>query len=297
MFINKRKANRKTKSFKKILIFILILLIICSISYFGYSYINYQTQIEKNKQELIEIDKKAKAIAKAIEAKKNEPVYINLPNSKQIRAIVDDYSQNNSIWALVSKTSPLAIDYIPTPISIPDILTNTDKGEEERSVRSDIVTPLETMFDDAETYGYQLMVGSGYRSADLQSVYFYSLANSIGEEAANQSIARPGQSEHQTGLAVDISTVSRNCYLSTCFADTDDGKWLENNSYKYGFILRYPEGKELITGYNYEPWHFRYVGVDLATAIYESGLTLDEAWPYLQAADETLKNNGAISSL
>jgi D-alanyl-D-alanine carboxypeptidase len=123
---------------------------------------------------------------------------------------------------------------------------------------------------------------------------FSSLAASVGETVANQSIARPGQSEHQTGLAVDISTVSRNCYLQECFADTSDGQWLANNSYKYGFILRFPEDKVAITGYQYEPWHFRYVGVDLATALYESGLTLDEAWPYLEKALTTLKSNGAI---
>ena len=82
--------------------------------------------------------------------------------------------------------------------------------------------------------------------------------------------AREGHSEHQTGLAVDINSVSES------FAKTKEGKWLANNSYKFGYILRYPKGKEDITGYSYEPWHFRYVGVKVATAVYESGLTFDE---------------------
>jgi D-alanyl-D-alanine carboxypeptidase len=138
------------------------------------------------------------------------------------------------------------------------------------------------------------MIGSGYRPASLQKIYFDSYASSAGIEAANQYVAYPGQSEHQTGLAVDITTVSRNCYLTECFADTSDGQWLANNSYKYGFTLRYPKGKESITGYQYEPWHFRYVGIDLATALYESELTLDEAWQYLQEANDTLRSNGAI---
>lgn len=295
MIIKKRKEKNKTKSFNKTLVIILILVILFSIGYIGYSYICNQIQIEKIKQDKINNDKRAKAITDAIEAKKKEPVYIILPNSThKVRAIVEDYSQNNSLWVLVSKNSPISTDYIPSPLIIPNVTTNTDKSDDERSIRSDIADPLQNLFNAAETYGYQLMIGSGYRSADLQATYFNSLASSIGEDAANQSIARPGQSEHQTGLAVDISTVSRYCYLSTCFADTDDGKWLENNSYIYGFILRYPEGKESITGYNYEPWHFRYVGIDLATAIHESGLTFDEVWPYLQTADNTLKENGAI---
>ena len=153
---------------------------------------------------------------------------------------------------------------------------------------------LKLMFDDAKASGYDLMIGSGYRSASLQDTYFNSLAASVGDVAANQSIAKPGQSEHQTGLSVDISGTNMNCYIDTCFADTDEGKWLASNSYKYGFILRFPSDKVDITGYRYEPWHFRYVGVDLATAIYQSKLTLEEAWPYLEKAQTTLKSNGAL---
>lgn len=228
------------------------------------------------------------------EIKKRQPVYINIPNAKPIRALVDDYHNPASLWALVNKESSLPVEYVPSPISIPNVPTRTDKSIDERSVRSDIQQPLIDLFNAAESYGYQLLIGSGYRSANLQSIYFYSLARSIGEQAANQSIARPGQSEHQTGLAVDITTVSRQCYLEICFEDTSDGQWLANNAHKYGFILRYKKGKESITGYMYEPWHFRYVGIDLATALFESDLTLEEAWPYLEEALATLKENGAI---
>lgn len=232
--------------------------------------------------------------AKAKEAKKNEPVYINLPGAGQIRAIVDDYSLPNSVWGLVSKTHSISNDYIPMSLKIPVVATRTDKSSDERSVRQEIETQLIAMFSAASTAGYKLMIGSGYRSADLQATYFNSLARSVGEYIANQSIARPGQSEHQTGLAIDISTVTMQCYLDDCFANTGDGLWLADNSYKFGFILRYPKNKESITGYRYEPWHFRYVGVDLATALYESGLVFDEAWSYLEKADLKLKANGAI---
>jgi D-alanyl-D-alanine carboxypeptidase len=253
-----------------------------------YSYINNYQVTKKNEQTEIARVAKQKAIAAAIEAKKKEPVYITLPNAKKIRAIVDDYYKPNSLWIIVNKTHPIPADYAPSPIKIPDVTTRTDKSDDERSVRSDITTPLQDMFAQAVTDGHQLMIGSAYRSAALQKTYFDNLAASVGEEAANQAVARPGQSEHQTGLAIDISTLSQQCYLDKCFATTDDGLWLLNNSYKFGFILRYPEGKELITGYQYEPWHFRYVGIDLATALHESNLTLDEAWPYLESA---LKNS------
>jgi D-alanyl-D-alanine carboxypeptidase len=230
----------------------------------------------------------------AIIFKRMQPVPITLPGAKPINALVDDYDSNSSIWKLVSKTSPISIEYSPSDLIIPLVATRTDKSDSERSVRADINKALVDMFAAAATDGSELMIGSGYRSGSLQKLYFDNLARSVGDETANQSIAYPGQSEHQTGLAVDISTVSRECYINNCFATTGGGIWLTDNSYKYGFTLRYPEGKEPVTGYRYEPWHFRYVGVNLATALHESGLTLDEAWPYLQAALVTLKENGAI---
>jgi D-alanyl-D-alanine carboxypeptidase len=186
------------------------------------------------------------------------------------------------------------MDYVPKGPKVPDVATRTDKSVEERSVRSDIEPELIKLFAGAKENGYSLLIASGYRSASLQSIYFNSLAGSVGETVANQSIARPGQSEHQTGLAVDISIISYKCYLDNCFGNTADGMWLVDNSYKYGFIQRYPLNKENVTGYRYESWHFRYVGVDLATALHDSGLTLDEAWPYLEKADQTLHKNGAI---
>ena len=286
--------TEKTNSLAKIVIISSLTILIALATYFGYQYYSDRQATDQAKQAEISRTTAVKAAAAAKEAKKKEPVYITLPGASKIRAIVSDYTQPDDIWAVVSKTHAVPTDYIPSPLVIPDVSTRIDKSTDERSVRSDIAPALKQMFDQASNYGYQLMVGSGYRSANQQAIYFNSLAASVGEEAANQSIARPGQSEHQTGLAVDISTVSRNCYLDTCFADTSDGKWLAENSYKFGFILRYPEGKETTTGYRYEPWHFRYVGIDLATALHDSGLTLDEAWTYLETAAATLKANGAL---
>ena len=291
MFI--KKPARKTVPIR-IIIAIIILAIIGFASFEGYTYINAQFTIQNDKQAEITRQISIKTAESAKLAKKREVVLITLPGAQPIKAIVENYSSPSSIWAIVSKTHSISTDYIPSPIKIPNVATRTDKSTDERSVRSDIETPLINMFAAASTAGYQLMIGSGYRSAALQAIYFDNLASSVGDETANQAIARPGQSEHQTGLAIDISTVSRQCYLDDCFADTGDGQWLVNTAYKYGFTLRYPKGKETITGYQYEPWHFRYVGIDLATALYESNLTLDEAWTYLEKADTILRNNGAI---
>ncbi len=118
--------------------------------------------------------------------------------------------------------------------------------------------------------GYVLYNSSGYRSYELQESLYTRYCNNDGKEAADRYSARPGHSEHQTGLAIDLNEISSS------FANTAEGKWVAAHCHEYGFILRYPEGKEGITGYMYEPWHIRYVGVDTATAVYNSGLCLEE---------------------
>jgi zinc D-Ala-D-Ala carboxypeptidase len=236
---------------------------------------------------------KMAATQASIEAKRTIQVAITIPGATSFNAIRQDYDQPSSMWTLVNKSRSIPLDYLPASLVIPDVEARADKSEQERSVRSDVAAPLKTMFDAAKQDGHDLMVGSAYRSAALQQIYFDSYAAASGAEAANQYSAHPGQSEHQTGLAVDISTVSRNCYLDQCFTSTPDGMWLAEHAHLYGFALRYPRGKELITGYQFEPWHYRYLGIDLATALHDSGLTLDESWPYLQSALETLRDNGA----
>lgn len=289
---NLRRRN-SIKTFLGLAIIIVLLSVTsgAAISYssqFGFSSIAENNTLMSNNLSKIAENKRI--------ALKKQPVYINLPGAQPIKAIVDNYDSPESIWALVNRSDTLPIDYVPANIAIPEVATRTDKSTDERSVRADIHSDLKKMFEAAASYSYQLVIGSGYRSANLQSIYYNSAVASSGVTEASKYVAQPGQSEHQSGLAVDITTVSRACYLTECFADTSDGQWLAQNSYKYGFILRYPSGKETITGYNYEPWHFRYVGVDLATALYESKLTLDEAYPYLLEAMATLKKHGALES-
>lgn len=209
-------------------------------------------------------------------------------------ALHQDYTRPDSLWILVNKERSIPLEYTPSPLVITSVAVRKDKSPEEQSVRTDIESHLKIMFSAAQTEGHNLMIGSAYRSARLQQTYFDHYAQVTGESTANRYSAHPGESEHQTGLSVDITSASLHCYLEECFADTPDGRWLAGNAHKYGFILRYPKGKEAITGYEFEPWHYRYVGIELATALYESKLTLDQAWPYLEAALTQLKKRGII---
>ena len=118
--------------------------------------------------------------------------------------------------------------------------------------------------------GINLFIASGFRSYSSQTSIYWNYVAKRGMETADTFSARPGHSEHQTGLAMDLNSIS------DYFGETAEGMWLAAHAHEYGFILRYPRGKSDITGYKYEPWHFRYIGVDMAKEVYESGLTLEE---------------------
>lgn len=130
------------------------------------------------------------------------------------------------------------------------------------------------MKEAASNDGIKLSIVSGYRSYQTQKSLYNNYVNRDGKTAADTYSARPGHSEHQLGLAADLITASSNNH----FENTKEYEWLKNNCYKYGFILRYLEGKENITGYKFEPWHYRYVGESLATKLYNNGnwITLEE---------------------
>ena len=137
---------------------------------------------------------------------------------------------------------------------------------------SEFSTNFNKMKSDASKDGVKLEIISGFRSYTKQTNTYNRYVSQDGKEKADTYSARPGHSEHQTGLAADINSLSQS------WGDTKEGKWLNNNCYKYGFIIRYVKGKESITGYMYEPWHIRYVGVEIATKLYNNGswITLEE---------------------
>ncbi len=129
---------------------------------------------------------------------------------------------------------------------------------------------LTDMIVAAKTDGLTLWMRSGFRSYETQKTLYNGYVKRDGTAAADRYSARPGYSEHQTGLAFDLNSLSQS------FADTAEGKWLAEHCYEYGFIIRYPKDKESVTGYMYEPWHVRYLGVETAKSVYDSGLTLEE---------------------
>lgn len=217
-----------------------------------------------------------------------------LPGASPIPARTEDYSADTSLWRLVNKTHPFNdLGYRPN-IGVVDVPTQPGRGSDERSLRVDIFPDLRQLFSSAKAAGFSLEVGSGYRSYATQSALFSRYSSDYGEAKASTFSARPGYSEHQSGLAVDIATSDLYCWLETCFGDTAAGKWLENHADEYGFILRYPPGKEGIIDFQYEPWHFRYVGRELAGALKQSGMTLDQAWPYIESLRGELINQGKI---
>lgn len=136
---------------------------------------------------------------------------------------------------------------------------------------------------DAFEEGIELVAFSTYRSFDRQKELYEGYVAKDGQKAADRYSARPGFSEHQTGLAFDFGEAGKEeHWASVTFGETAGGEWLKENAHRYGFILRYPEGTEEITGYMHESWHYRYVGVDAATEIHEQQTTLEE---YLKAMD------------
>jgi hypothetical protein len=137
-------------------------------------------------------------------------------------------------------------------------------------LNGEAMAAFEVMKKAAANDGINLFVVSGFRSYSHQATLYKNYVARSGQAEADRYSARPGHSEHQTGLALDLNSASSS------FAGTKEAIWLANNSYRFGFIVRYPEGKEAITGYMYEPWHMRYLGIENATKVYNSGLCLEE---------------------
>lgn len=169
---------------------------------------------------------------------------------------------------LVNKDHPLPSDYAPA---------YTNGNGQSTSLQGEADAAAQAFLAAANAQGNSMYILSGYRSYDVQADLFASYAAANGEEKANTFSARAGQSEHQTGLAFDVGDAAHAGYnLQTSIDQFPGVQWMMAHCAEYGFILRYPEGKEKITGYQYEPWHFRYVGVKAAKEIMASGLTLEE---------------------
>lgn len=183
-------------------------------------------------------------------------------------------------WVLLNKSRPLnPIDFAPASLVTMESSGSLDNSRGLR-LRPDAAEALEdmaaAMFEDGAG---QLFVNSAYRTYDYQGELFLSKIEQYGEEEALLRSAKAGYSEHQTGLAVDVSVPAQGCAIMQCFGDTEGGMWIAENSWRFGYIVRYEEGTSEITGFTYEPWHLRFIGKPLAKMYHESGMnTLEEFW-------------------
>jgi D-alanyl-D-alanine carboxypeptidase len=182
---------------------------------------------------------------------------------------IKDIEKPKKIDVLVNKNNRLDKFYRPNDL----IKLNINYSNKDKYLRKEAAKNFEKLSKEAKKEGYSIIAVSTYRSYFYQKELYEYYVKTLGKEKALKASAKPGHSEHQTGLAVDVMGSNGDYNL---FESSEEFKWMIDNSYKYGFILRYPKGKENITGFKYEPWHYRYVGIKLATYLYENNLTLEE---------------------
>ena len=190
--------------------------------------------------------------------------------------VINVVSNADDLLVLVNKQNTLPENYEPSDLVAPNIPFSFDEDIPKRYVRKVAAEALEQLFAVAEEEQIELLAASGYRSYTRQEAIFASNVAKKGEEEARRVSAEAGQSEHQTGLAMDVTSRYVGYDLIEEFGETKEGIWLKDHAHKYGFIIRYPKGMEELTGYIYEPWHIRYVGKDVATVIYENGYTFEQ---------------------
>lgn len=217
---------------------------------------------------------------KRIEAKRVDSVPASFAQIESDMLDIPPPSANTESYLdLVNKTHPLPADYVP-----PDLteVTAVAPGAPATQLSAPAAAAFEQLSASAEAEGYTILLQSGYRSYERQKKLFAGYVKRDGQNAAEQYSAPPGCSEHQMGLAVDVTSPSVNYKLDHNFGSTAEGSWLAENAHRFGFIIRYLEGKQDITGYIYEPWHIRYVGKKPAAEIYQQNITLEE---YLENLD------------
>lgn len=182
----------------------------------------------------------------------------------------------NDIDALVNKNWILDNDYVPNDLEQISLEYATDS----KFMRKIAKENFENLSMDAKVLGYKIVAVSTYRDYNYQEKLYNFYVETKGNEYADLCSARPGHSEHQTGLAVDVMG-SNEDYDE--FESAIEFNWMSENAHKYGFILRYPKGKDNITGFKYEPWHYRYVGNKVAKIIYENSITLEEYYKTIKS--------------
>lgn len=204
-----------------------------------------------------------------------QPAKLDLESSFYENVIT--VSNGDSKLVLVNKNYALDSSYAPSDLVLPNVLALGHEQNKTIYLREEASQHLEQLFSAAEQEaGLIFLARSGYRSYETQVSLYQRYVDQNGQEAADRFSARAGHSEHQTGLAIDVTADSVNGQLTTEFGKTAEGIWLKDNAHRFGYIIRYLEGRESETGYQYEPWHIRYVGVEAATEIYENNWILEQ---------------------
>jgi len=203
--------------------------------------------------------------------------------TRPITMMLKDPFRESGRWLYVSSTHPLSADFRANTLVASDL---AEGGTSPMKIAARIKPSLSALFNAAEKDGVRLVLSSAYRSNAQQTAVYDQYVQTQGVAAAKRFVASPGESEHATGLAVDINTYSDACDVdeAACAISEETATWLTLHAAEYGFILRYPPGKEEETGVANEPWHFRYVG-DGAASLMASGLTLDE---FVEKVDPSL---------
>lgn len=245
---------------------VIVLALVCGISFAILQVRAEQKQAEAKKQNIATYKKSKKKNSSKDTVKekiKSEGEKPQVPAPKPLSAIDDPAS----ITVVANKTRPLQ----PKTYAPSDLVA---VGGGQR-LRSEAAAALKQLIAGAAAAGYTINPLSGYRSYATQVSVYNREVRVYGQAVADTQSARPGTSEHQTGLAIDVG--GGGCGIEDCFGKTAEGRWIAANAHMYGFIIRYPEGKMAITGYRYEPWHIRYVGVNTAQDMRTKGiLTLEE---------------------
>lgn len=182
-----------------------------------------------------------------------------------------ELSDSASLLALINSEIQLSTaDYNPSDLR--------QVAGTSHQLRDEAAGALEELLQDARQSGHRMQLLSAFRSYERQKVLFNGYQNKYGTDYAERISARPGTSEHQLGLAADVGYGGGNCELRICFGDTPAGEWLKEHSAEHGFIIRYPAGQEEVTGYSYEPWHLRYIGVEHAQAMAQAKIATFEEY-------------------
>ena len=225
-----------------------------------YNLERYLNFITKNKQETL-----TKVVA-----------LVNVERDRDFYEDINDVDISKEYLMLVNKYHYLSKDYTPKEL----IRLELSYAYEGHRLTQKAFNAFKELHHNAKDDGYTIVVNSGYRSYEFQNNLWQSIRLAQGTRRADQLSARPGHSEHQTGFSIDVADFYDG---NNDFGKTKAYEWMKENSYKFGFILRYPKDKEDITGYSYEPWHFRYVGIETAEKIFNKDITFDEYYAFFLA--------------